>query len=201
MNPVRRNKTMALALVGVIAGMAGLVVASVPLYRLFCQVTGYGGTVQTRTAGGSENKVIDRVIRIRFNADKSADLPWSFQPVQREMTVRVGETGLAFFHAANLSSSRVVGSAIYNVTPQKVGLYFTKTACFCFTEQALEPGEEADMAVSFYIDPEIMDDPNLDDVTTITLSYSFFRKSGGTAQGDPVSSDHIATAALAGNTQ
>jgi cytochrome c oxidase assembly protein subunit 11 len=175
-----RNTSTVLALSAVVVAMLGLVYASVPLYRLFCQVTGYGGT--TQTAAAAPARVADRAITVRFNADTNPALPWTFRPAQGPMTLRVGETGLAFYTARNNADRPVTGTAVFNVTPQKAGLYFTKIDCFCFTEQRLGPGEEADMAVTFFVDPKIMDEPNLDDVNTITLSYTFFPAT--TAGGD-----------------
>ncbi len=167
-----RNTRMALLLAGMVAVMVGVSFASVPLYRLFCQVTGFGGTTQIAASAPSE--MGERVIKVRFNADVNPKLPWAFQPAQREVTLRVGESGLAFYRARNLAARPSVGVSTFNVTPQKAGPYFNKVQCFCFEEQTLQPGQEVDMAVSFFVDPAIADDPNLDDVKTITLSYTFF---------------------------
>ncbi len=172
-NPGRIRLTATLLGAAVVA-MAGLVWASVPLYQLFCRVTGYAGT--TQVAEYEAGEVLDRVVKVRFNADVASELPWTFSPVQREMTVRVGETGMAYYKAVNVSSEPVVGTATYNVTPAKVGPYFSKIECFCFTEQELAPGEEAKFPVTFFVDPEIADDRNLDEVKTVTLSYTFFKK-------------------------
>ncbi len=169
----RRNARTGVVLTGIVAGMIGLSFASVPLYRLFCQVTGYGGT--TQVAEAAPGAVAERVIKVRFNADIGPGLPWYFKPVQREIALRVGESGLATFRARNLSDIAVTGTSTFNVTPLKAGQYFNKVQCFCFTEQRLEAGQELDMAVSFFVDPEILSDRNLDEVTTITLSYTFFR--------------------------
>ena len=166
------NRLLGVALIGVAAAMIGAAYASVPLYQLFCRVTGYGGT--TQVAEVAPVTVGERIFKIRFNADVDPKLPWAFQPVQREMTVRVGETGLALFHARNLSGRTRVGTAAFNVTPLKAGQYFNKVQCFCFTEQQLAAGAEADMPVSFFVDPAIDEDPNLREVKTITLSYTFF---------------------------
>jgi cytochrome c oxidase assembly protein subunit 11 len=168
----RANQWLGLVLIGVVAGMVGAAYASVPLYRLFCQVTGYGGT--TQVAETAPVTVGERVMTIRFNADVDPHLPWRFQPLQREMKVKVGETGLALFHARNLTARATAGTATFNVTPLKAGQYFNKVQCFCFTEQRLAGGAEADMPVSFFVDPAIVDDPNLQEVNTITLSYTFF---------------------------
>jgi cytochrome c oxidase assembly protein subunit 11 len=153
--------------------MTGLAFASVPLYRLFCQVTGYGGT--TQVAERAPGRVFERRITVRFNADVNPKLPWHFQPLERAVTLRVGEPGLAFYRAVNLTDQPVSGTATFNVTPLKAGQYFNKTQCFCFDEQRLEAGEAVEMGVSFFIDPAILEDRNLDDVTTVTLSYTFFR--------------------------
>ncbi len=168
----RANKRLGLTLVGVVAGMIGAAYASVPLYQLFCQVTGFGGT--TQVAEALPEKAGERIITVRFNADVDPNLPWAFQPVQREMTVKVGESGLAYFSARNLSGGSTVGTATFNVTPLKAGQYFNKVQCFCFTEQRLAAGASADMPVSFFVDPAIDEDPNLQEVKTITLSYTFF---------------------------
>jgi cytochrome c oxidase assembly protein subunit 11 len=167
------GKTLTVALLAsIVVGMLGLTAAAVPLYRLFCQVTGYGGTTQ-RAAAAPDGEV-EQTVTVRFNADVDPDLPWSFAPEQRQIEVRVGEQNLAFYRARNRSDHAVVGQAVYNVTPFKAGPYFSKIACFCFEEQVLRPGEEVDMPVSFYVDPAILSDPNTRDVHTITLSYTFF---------------------------
>jgi cytochrome c oxidase assembly protein subunit 11 len=170
--PRRSNAATALLLTCVIAGMLGLTAAAVPLYELFCRVTGYGGT--TQVAEQAPEAITDQTITVRFNADVDPALPWAFVPEQRQVTVTVGEQSLAFYRARNRSERPIVGRAIYNVTPFKAGLYFGKLACFCFDEQVLQPGEEVDMPVSFYVDPEILSDPDTQEVHTITLSYTFF---------------------------
>lgn len=174
-----KNLRVVVVLLGVVAVMVGLVSASVPLYRLFCQVTGYGGT--TQRAEAAPDVVSDRVMTVRFNADVNGDLPWSFYPEQREVTLPIGETALAFYRAENRSGKAVTGTATFNVTPLKAGQYFNKIECFCFTEQTLQPGQSVDMPVSFFVDPAILDDPNLDEVHTITLSYTFFRSADAEA--------------------
>lgn len=180
----RRKAATAALLGGVVAGMVGLAFASVPLYRLFCQVTGYGGTTQ-RAAEAAAPVVGERVVTVRFDATTDHHLPWRFQPAQRSVTLRVGEQGLAFYRAENRSDRPVTGRATFNVTPFKAGSYFVKIDCFCFTEQTLAPGEAVDMPVTFYVDPAIAEDPNLDDVKTITLSYTFFRAPDDGAGGSP----------------
>jgi cytochrome c oxidase assembly protein subunit 11 len=168
-----RNTAVAVALFGVVAGMTGLAFASVPLYRLFCQVTGYGGT--TQVAAAAPGATVARVVTVRFDAMTDSSLPWTFEPVQRAVILDVGEQGLAYYRATNRSDRSVAGMATFNVTPQKAGPYFTKVHCFCFDEQVLGPGETVEMPVSFFVDPEIVGDRNLDEVRTITLSYTFFR--------------------------
>lgn len=171
--PARRNGRTLLVLVLLVAGMTGLAYASVPLYRLFCQVTGYGGTTQRADAfagpGGGQ------ALRVRFDATVNPELDWSFRPAERSVQLTTGENAIAYYVAENLGREAVTGTATFNVTPDRAGLYFTKVECFCFTEQVLLPGQRVDMPVSFYIDPEIADDPDLADLATITLSYTFFR--------------------------
>ncbi len=185
----RRNARTGVVLTGIVAGMIGLSFASVPLYRLFCQVTGYGGT--TQVAEAAPGAVAERVIKVRFNADTAPGLPWYFKPVQREIALKVGESGLAYYRARNLAAVAVTGTSTFNVTPLKAGRYFSKVQCFCFTEQRLEAGQELDMAVSFFVDPEILSDRNLDDVKTITLSYTFVRAPGDeNAEAEPAGVGH-----------
>jgi len=167
-----RNLRVAATLTGVVCLMVGLSFAAVPLYRIFCQVTGFGGTTQVAEAAPAET--LARQVTVRFNADVDPALPWHFRPEVRQVSLAVGEQGLVFFQAKNLSSRPTQGTATFNVTPLKAGPYFTKVQCFCFTEQPLGPGEAAEMGVSFFVDPAIAEDPNLDDVKTITLSYTFF---------------------------
>jgi cytochrome c oxidase assembly protein subunit 11 len=157
----------------VVAVMVGLVVASVPLYRLFCQATGYAGT--PRVATGDSHMSSSRHMTIRFDASVMRDMPWRFRPKQTAMRVRLGETQLAEFSATNMSDQPVTGTAAFNVTPAKAAIYVNKIACFCFSEQHLDAHQTVDMPVTFYIDPKIAEDPNTDDVGTITLSYTFFR--------------------------
>ena len=168
----KRNKWFGLALIAVPIAMVGAAYASVPLYQLFCQVTGYAGT--TQVASVAPEAVGERVFTIRFDSSVDPKLPWAFQPVERQMTLRIGESGLALFRARNLSDRKTAGTATFNVTPLKAGQYFNKVQCFCFTEQHLAPGASADMPVSFFVDPAIDKDPNLREVKTITLSYTFF---------------------------
>ena len=170
----RANRRVGFAMAGVAVGMIALAFGSAPLYRLFCQVTGYGGTTQRAVTAPAEAGT--RPVTVRFNADvASQDLSWEFKPLQSELRTVVGEEHLAFYRVRNTGAVPTVGVATFNVTPHKVGPYFQKIACFCFSEQELKPGESMDMPVSFFVDPAIDKDPNLKDVTTITLSYTFFR--------------------------
>lgn len=168
------NRTLGLSLLMLAAGMVLLAFASVPLYSLFCQVTGFGGT--TQQAGIAPGAVGTREITVRFNAEVDPSLPWQFRPQQREVTVHIGEERLAHYYAENRSDKPVTGTAIYNVTPHKAGQYFEKIHCFCFEEQTLEPGRGTDMPVSFFLSPEFLSDPEMADVKVITLSYTFFPK-------------------------
>ncbi|MEQ8747283.1 cytochrome c oxidase assembly protein [Pyruvatibacter sp.] len=174
----KREKQIVLACAIIVGGMVGMAYAAVPLYDLFCRVTGYGGT--TQASSEFSDVVLDRMVTVRFDANTSRDLPWGFRPQQVSTDINIGADGLAFYTAENLSDKPVVGTATYNVTPQKAGVYFAKVECFCFTEQVLMPGESIDMPVSFFVDPAIADDPNMDDVSTITLSYTFFEKANPT---------------------
>ncbi|WP_245651181.1 cytochrome c oxidase assembly protein [Paramagnetospirillum marisnigri] len=165
--------TTVLALVLVVSTMVGLVVASVPLYRAFCKAVGIGGP--PRQVAAASEQVRERWVKIRFDASVAKGLDWRFAPQTREMTVRLGEDSLAVFTATNLSDKPVTGNAVFNATPDKIGRYVAKIQCFCFTEQVLEPGQSLDMPVTFVIDPAMADDPHTDEVSTITLSYTFFR--------------------------
>jgi cytochrome c oxidase assembly protein subunit 11 len=176
----RRNRVLALVLAGVVTGMAGLSFAAVPLYRLFCAVTGYGGTPKTGLAAAPGPMA--RTVTVRFNADTNPALPWQFQPAEPEVRFPLGDEQVAFYTARNLSSAPVTGIAVYNVTPEKVGKYFHKTACFCFDKQTLAPGQEMQFPVSFWVDPALAADPTTADVRTITLSYTFFRSLGDAAR-------------------
>lgn len=167
----KNTKTLWLVLAAV-AGMIGLSFASVPLYRLFCQATGFGGT--TMRAESLPGKVLDRTMEIRFNADTSSDLPWTFKPDQHKTVIKIGQQGLVSFRAKNRSHKETAGTAIYNVLPEKAGKYFHKIQCFCFDRQALPPGQDIHMPVMFYIDPSIEQDREMDDVSEITLSYTFY---------------------------
>lgn len=171
------SRRLAWALAAFCCAMVGLAFASAPLYRLFCQVTGYGGATRVAeaapeaapgAAGGEGREII-----VRFNADAGPALPWRFEPAQRALSVRAGESVLAFYRAVNEGAAGV-GTATFNVTPHAVGPYFGKVECFCFEEQYLAAGESAEFAVSFFIDPAIADDPDTADIGTVTLSYTMF---------------------------
>ncbi|MFM1814663.1 MAG: Cytochrome c oxidase assembly protein CtaG [Pseudomonadota bacterium] len=168
----RRNRRVAGTVALVAVGMLGMAYAAVPLYQMFCQVTGFNGTTQ-RVDKPSE-KVLAQSIRVRFDANVANGLTWRFEPVQRVVDVKIGENKLAFYTAKNTSSTAVVGTATFNVTPEVAGVYFSKVQCFCFTEQRLEAGEEVEMPVSFFVDPEIVKDADARKVKEITLSYTFY---------------------------
>lgn len=180
---MRGKRITVICLLTVIGAMSVLTAYSTELYKVFCRVTGYGGT--TQIAQGTTGRVVDRWITVRFNTDTNSNLPWRFEPEQDAVKVRAGEQALAFFRAQSHADKTLVGVATFNVTPAKVGKYFNKTECFCFSEQTLDPGQSADMPVQFFIDPAIVDDPDLDDVSTITLSYTFFRALGHDPEGAP----------------
>ena len=151
--------------------MVGVSFAAVPLYQLFCQVTGYGGT--TQRADAYSDKVLDKRILVRFDANTSG-VPWTFEPVQRDVNIRIGETVQVAYKAKNTSDRTIKGTATFNVVPEMAGAYFNKVECFCFTETELKPGESIDMPVVFYVDPDIVNVPELKAMTAITLSYTFF---------------------------
>ena len=158
--------------VTVVVLMGGLAWASVPFYDWFCRVTGFGGT--PGQVAGAEGEVLDQTIKVRFDGSLNEDMPWEFKPVVNEMELRIGETGLAFYEAYNPTDHPVAGQASYNVTPYAAGAFFEKIECFCFTEQVLAPGERVQMPVSFFVDPEIVEDRDGKYVHTITLSYTFY---------------------------
>lgn len=165
------NRMTALVLLSFFAGMIGMSYAAVPLYRMFCQVTGYGGTTQ-RTEQYSD-RILDRTITVRFDTNV-AGVPWDFKPEQREITMRIGETVQVNFQAKNIASTPNSGRATFNVTPQAAGSYFMKVECFCFTDNLLQPGETLEMPVMFYVDPAIVDAPETRNLHTLTLSYTFY---------------------------
>jgi cytochrome c oxidase assembly protein subunit 11 len=164
----------------VVLGMTGMAFAAVPLYQAFCKVTGYGGA--TQEAQVAPTQVLERRIEVRFDANTSPDLPVEFAPKQTSEMLRIGETGLAFYRVHNLSSETIVARATYNVTPHIAGQYFAKLECFCFTDRVIAPGQEADLPVVFFVDPEIVSNPDTADINTLTLSYTFFRSTSPEAQ-------------------
>ena len=155
-----------------LAIMGSATAASPELYRLFCQVTGYGGTTQ-RAIAPSDN-IVDRVITVRFDANVSPQLHWKFEPVQPTMDVKLGENALAFYRATNLSDKPIKGMAAFNVSPDTMGLFFSKIECFCFTEQTIQPGQTVEMPVTFFVDPKMLDDRDTRHLQNITLSYVFY---------------------------
>jgi len=171
--PENRNTRVLTICAGVAVAMVGAAYASVPLYDLFCRVTGYGGTTQVAQYN-DETRILDRTVEVRFDASRENGFPWTFEPVQRSMTVRLGETAIAYYRATNNSDRAITGTATYNVTPYKAAPFFSKLECFCFTEQTLQPGESIEMPVLFFVDAEMDAERRYDDVTTITLSYTFF---------------------------
>lgn len=171
-NLKRDNRNVTIFVLSLLFAMCALTVASVPLYKIFCQKTGYGGT--PKTSYTSLNDKHERTIKVRFNANIHRDLPWSFKPLQTEMTVHIGETSLALYQVTNKISKPLIGIAAYNVTPDKAAQYFVKVECFCYENQTIPPKHPIDLPVQFYIDPGILKDPSLKDVDTITLSYTFF---------------------------
>ncbi len=167
-----RNKRLARRLFLGTAGMVGFAYASAPLYDLFCRTTGFGGTPVAAQSG--DRPILDRTVKVRFDSNVDTSLPWKFQPLQREVTVRLGEEYLAYYRVTNLSQRPAVGTSTYNVTPETAGGWFNKLQCFCFTEQLLLPGQSVDMPVIFFVDPELDKDRRYDNIRTITLSYTFF---------------------------
>ncbi|WP_295556413.1 cytochrome c oxidase assembly protein [uncultured Hyphomicrobium sp.] len=173
-DPVRRgsNRGVVLFCLTALVTMGAATWAAVPLYRLFCQVTGFGGTPMR--ADRAPDRIVDRTITVRFDANVVPGMPWSFEPVQRTLEVKLGENALAFYKAHNTSNETVKGSASFNVSPDNAGAYFSKIECFCFTEQTLAAGESVDMPVSFFVDPKMLDDRDARVIKEITLSYTFY---------------------------
>jgi cytochrome c oxidase assembly protein subunit 11 len=168
----KRHGAVAAVCALLVLSMAGLSFAAVPLYRLYCQVTGYQGT--TQKAEKASDIVLDRVVKVHFDANTAAELPWTFEPMQSSLEVKVGENTLAFYKATNMSDKPTVGTSVFNVTPDAVGSHFNKVQCFCFTEQRLEPGQSMEMAVSFFVDPTFVTDEETQHLSELTLSYSFY---------------------------
>ena len=196
---VRRNRRLGLAALGAAAAMVGVSFAAVPLYTLFCQVTGYNGTPRIGGPAAPGAPQGERGITVRFDAQTHPGLPWRFEAAQRSMALKPGEQGLAFYEAENRAATPVEGIALYNVTPEVIGPYFHKTACFCFDAQTLQPGQKVEMPVTFWVDPAMLQDPNTRDIRTVTLSYTFFRtledaqRAGALAHAGP----HVGKAASA----
>jgi cytochrome c oxidase assembly protein subunit 11 len=173
MSRTNGKRITVLASVLMLSCMVALTAAAVPLYRLFCQVTGFGGTTTTaEVAPGATDDA--PLVTVRFNANTGRGMAWDFEPMQLEVTARVGEQITVFYEASNPTDRDITGTSTYNVTPQKVGGYFAKIDCFCFTEQLLQPGQSVAMPVTFFVDPELAIDPLTKEVRTITLSYTFF---------------------------
>ena len=169
----RGHSKVVLRLVTLVFVMLGASFAAVPFYDWFCRVTGFGGVPAVAETGADE--ILDRTINIRFDASLARNMPWEFKPHEREIEIRIGETGLAFYEAYNPTDRPIAGSATFNVTPYSAGEFFTKIDCFCFEEQVLEPGQRVDMPVSFYVDPDILAHAEANNVHTITLSYTFYQ--------------------------
>ena len=170
----RRNRRTMLTMAGVGLSMLALGFASVPLYRIFCEQTGFGGTTMRADANVQVQEAAGHTMSIRFDSNVQPGMPWQFYPEHRTDTVTVGRKDMAIFIAKNMSDKPVTGTASFNVTPTQAGAYFTKIQCFCFTEQTLQPGEEVRMPVLYFVDPKILDDPDNKDTQQITLSYTFY---------------------------
>ena len=180
--PSRKRMALTAAIASAaVLGMTGMAFAAVPLYQAFCRVTGFGGT--TQTAASAPAQMLERQIQVRFDANVAPGLPIAFAPSQTSQTLHIGETGLAYFRIRNLSNEALVARASYNVAPHISGGYFVKIECFCFTDRVLQPGEEAELPVVYFVDPAIVDDPDTADLDTITLSYTYFRAVDQTTAG------------------
>ena len=167
-----RNRKVGVRCAGVGVVMLALAFASVPLYRIFCQATGFAGTTQRASAPAA--RILDRTIVVRFDATVAPGLGWTFEPVERTKTVRIGETAMASYRATNTTAGTTTGTATYNVTPDQAGVFFNKLACFCFTEQTLAAGQSVDMPVQFFVDPAMVDDLTAGGFELLTLSYTFY---------------------------
>jgi cytochrome c oxidase assembly protein subunit 11 len=176
--PVKRNGRLALICAAAFFGMVGVAYASVPLYRAFCQLTGFDGTV--RKADAAPGKILNRKITIRFDANVR-ELPWTFTPLQVSQQIRIGDTGLAFYKVTNTGKTAVTGRASYNVVPESAGLYFQKLECFCFTDQTIQPGETKEFPVVYFVDPKFAEDFETKGAQEVTLSYTFFPSTEGSA--------------------
>jgi cytochrome c oxidase assembly protein subunit 11 len=169
-----KNARIVVACSSFVVFMGAMAYAAVPLYEIFCRITGFGGTTQVAAAVPDKSQISERTVEVRFDATVDPGLSWYFGPRELTQTIKVGDTGLAFYDAKNHGAQPTRGMATYNVTPSEAGKYFTKVACFCFTDQPLAAGASAEMPVSYFIDPAFLEDPDMEDVTTITLSYTFF---------------------------
>jgi cytochrome c oxidase assembly protein subunit 11 len=168
------NVRVAVISASVAVFMLGMAYAAVPLYQMFCQVTGFAGTTQRAEKAPDQSEVLDQTITVRFDSNVANGLTWKFKPVQNTLDVKYGENRLAFYTATNTSDKPVTGTASFNVAPEAAGAYFNKIECFCFTEQTLQPGETVEMPVSFFVDPEMVKDRSARSITQVTLSYTFF---------------------------
>ncbi|WDZ77452.1 cytochrome c oxidase assembly protein [Ensifer adhaerens] len=168
----RSNRVVVGTCLAFVAGMVGMAYAAVPLYDMFCRVTGYNGT--TQRVEQASDVILDEKVKVTFDANTSGGLPWEFKPVQRDIDIRIGETVQVMYRAKNLSSKPTTGQATFNVTPMQAGAYFNKVQCFCFTETTLQPGEEMEMPVVFFVDPDIVKAVETKDIKTLTLSYTFY---------------------------
>jgi cytochrome c oxidase assembly protein subunit 11 len=172
-DPMRRDILVAACCGAVVVGMVGAAYASVPFYNWFCKTTGFGGT--TQVSERAPDHVLDRTITVRFDSNVASGLPWKFQPEQNSIKVRIGEVATVHYKVINEAARPIAAQASYNVSPLTVGAYFNKINCFCFTEQRLKAGETREMTVVFYVDPSLVKDHDQDDLSTITLSYTFYR--------------------------
>jgi cytochrome c oxidase assembly protein subunit 11 len=177
----RRHRRVALSCIALVVAMVAAAYASVPLYRLFCEATGFAGTPQR--AAQASGQSLDKTLSIRFDANVTPGMPWRFEPVERTLNVKIGENALAFYRATNLSDHPVTGMATFNVTPEPAGAFFNKLQCFCFSEQTLAPGQSVEMPVSFFVDPQIVNDRDGRSISLIVLSYTFYpvEPKGGSA--------------------
>jgi len=200
-----RDRTVALCCAALVVVMVGAAFASVPLYRLFCEATGFAGTPQR--ALHASDASIDKTITVRFDANVTPGMPWRFEPVQSTLEVKIGENALAFYRATNLADHAVTGMATFNVTPEPAGGFFNKIQCFCFAEQVLEPGQSVEMPVSFFIDPQIVSDRDGRSISLIVLSYTFYPvegkaglagRAGDAATGGPARGTPAGTRGTAG---
>jgi cytochrome c oxidase assembly protein subunit 11 len=183
----KSNRTVVLWCLTALVAMGAATWAAVPLYRIFCQVTGYGGT--PLRAEKAPDTISDRTIVVRFDANVAPGMPWTFEPAQRTMEIKLGENALAFYKAHNTSQETVKGTASFNVSPDGAGAFFAKIECFCFTEQTLAPGESVDMPVSFFVDPSLAQDRDAHVIKEITLSYTFYPVAGGAKAEAPKGGD------------